>query len=136
MSSSSGATPRTTARCLDVFVIDDDPDVILYLEEFLRRSGHNVSSTSRPVEGLEALRRTRCQLLLLDMRMPEMNGLEVLKQLRSFDESLPVIMMTAFPSIESAVEAKRLGVLEYLPKPFDLANLRRLLESVARRSGA
>lgn len=115
-----------------MFVIDDDPDIIETLEEFLTREGYSPCSSTDPVSGLEELRGQTYEALLLDMRMPEMSGLEVLNELRKFDNHISVVMMTAYPAVESAIEAKRRGVIDYLRKPFELGDLRRILERIER----
>ncbi len=75
------------------------------------------------VEGIELLRRKNYALLFLDIKMPKLNGLEALKQIRQLKPAMPVILVTGYQSAEIAQEALSLGAFDYIPKPFDSAQI-------------
>ncbi len=106
---------RTKARIL---IVDDEPAMLEACEETLRYHGYDVSLRDTPDSGIAAVREQTFDLMLLDLKMPDKDGLEVLEELRSIDENLVKIMVTAFPTISTAVEAVKQGAFDYLPKPF------------------
>jgi len=103
-----------------VWVIDDDRSIRWVLERALQRAGMEVSCFSSAEGILERITRERPQALISDIRMPGMDGLELLGQLKERYPELPVIIMTAHSDLDSAVSAFHGGAFEYLPKPFDL----------------
>jgi two-component system response regulator AtoC len=109
-----------------ILLIDDDPGVLFTLEEILISRGHQVTSHRSGREALAQLEGV--EAVVVDLQMPEMDGLAVLRLVRERDESLPVIMLTAHGSERVAVEAMRNGASDYLPKPFDVQELMRVLE--------
>ncbi len=119
----------------EVWVVDDDDSIRWVLEQAIRQEGLRVRSFSTADEALEALRQQQPDVLLTDIRMPGMDGLQMMEQVHHLAPQLPVIVMTAHTDLDSAVSAYHRGAFEYLPKPFDidetLATLRRALESRA-----
>ncbi|MCA9729809.1 MAG: sigma-54-dependent Fis family transcriptional regulator, partial [Candidatus Eisenbacteria bacterium] len=102
----------------NVLVVDDEPLLRDFLEETLRRAGHRVTLASGGREGLERLAESPPDLVLLDIRMKGSDGLDLLPEFRSRAPQAPVIMMTGHGTVESAVQAMRLGAFDYLTKPF------------------
>ncbi|MBN1478099.1 sigma-54-dependent Fis family transcriptional regulator [Candidatus Sumerlaeota bacterium] len=100
-----------------VMIVDDEPAMRLALREVMRPRWEVVEAADG-AEALRALQRTRIDLILTDVRMPEVSGLQLLERLREVPEAPPVIVMTAFATIEDAVEAMRMGAVDYLMKPF------------------
>jgi DNA-binding NtrC family response regulator len=100
-----------------IMIVDDEPAMRLALREVLRPRWQ-VIEASDGAEALRALRRSRVDLILTDVRMPEVSGLQMLERLREEPQAPPVIVMTAFATIEDAVEAMRMGAVDYLMKPF------------------
>ncbi len=115
-----------------VLVIDDEEIVREALEAVLVTEGYRVVSAATAGQGLEALASRSFDAVLLDLMLPDRNGLDVLDDIRRVDDELPVIMITAFGTIESAVAATKQGAFHYFPKPFKndevLAVLRNALE--------
>jgi CheY-like chemotaxis protein len=111
----------------DVLVIDDHPQSVEPVVRMLRRDGCEASCVESAAAALTALAAKRPRLVLLDIAMPEMDGIELLKQLRRRPETkhLPVVMLTADPL--RAGEAMQLGALDYIVKPVDLPALRKRL---------
>ncbi len=103
-----------------VWVIDDDRSIRWVLERALRQEQMDVTSFSNGVGVIDALARDRPDVILCDIRMPGINGLDLLAQIRGRYPQLPVIIMTAHSDLDSAVSALHGGAFEYLPKPFDI----------------
>lgn len=106
-----------------VLIIDDDDDLRSNLREVLRRQGHQVETASSGEAAIEKAAKTRFDLVLVDLIMPGMNGLEVLGELKKISPKSKIIMMTAFATIDNAVEAMKKGASDYLSKPFKIEDL-------------
>lgn len=124
--------PPRKLPCISVCILDDDPAFAQSLEDAIRHFGHSAVTTTDPAKALDAIRRKRCQLALADIRMPAMGGFEFLTAAQGCDASVPIVLMTGFYSIDSAIEAIKLGAHDYLQKPFNLTRLRSLLDAVAQ----
>ena len=108
-----------------ILVCDDDKAVSNFLGRFLKKEGYiQVDIALSGEEALEKITKDRHQLVLLDIRLPGMDGLQVLKRIKEIDNNITVIMITGFVDIESADQAKKLGAYDYIVKPFDLAYLK------------
>lgn len=103
-----------------IWVIDDDRSIRWVLEKALKQADIQVKSFEEAAPALKALSREQPDALVTDIRMPGMNGLELLDTLRTSHPDLPVIIMTAHSDLDSAVSAYQGGAFEYLPKPFDV----------------
>jgi len=112
------------SQTIDIVVIDDNPRSLELLSTALRRPDAAVHTALNPEQGLELVRKLRPRLVITDLVMPGMNGLEVLQQVTSFDPLIDVILMTAHYTTETAVAAIRHGAADYLEKPVKLAVLR------------
>ena len=125
---------------LSLVAIDDNPGNLELLSSALKQEGLRILTAEDPEQGLELVRRERPQIVLTDLVMPKLNGLEVLERVMEFDASIDVILMTAHYSTESAVEAIRKGATDYLNKPVSIAMLRerigRLLADARERERA
>ena len=115
-----------------ILVVDDEPDMVENLVRLLRREGYRCVSAVEAKKGLELLEAHRPDLLLTDLKMPEMDGMELLRRAHAVDPALPVIMITAFSTIESAVAAIKAGAFDYLPKNFSADQLRVSVERALR----
>jgi two-component system, OmpR family, response regulator len=120
---------------LRVLVVDDDEDICLYLREFLTREGFKVTTVSKPADALVEIRQGRHQLVLLDVRLPGVDGVDLLRQLRAIDSDICVIVMTGYPSVQTAVDSMKAAAFDYLQKPFDLQELRLVMERAIREKG-
>ncbi|MBP2673418.1 MAG: two component, sigma54 specific, transcriptional regulator, Fis family [Deltaproteobacteria bacterium] len=107
-----------------VLVIDDNEDIRVLLAEFLGSNGFEVVEAKDGEAGLEALRRQKFDLFLVDLVMPGKGGMEVLQEAKELPNAVPSIVITGNGSIESAVDAIRLGAFDYIEKPFNLEALR------------
>ncbi|QDP20419.1 response regulator transcription factor [Sphingomonas xanthus] len=102
-----------------VYVVDDNIDMCLSLKALLEACEFEVDTFNSPTLFLEAIERLEPGVVLLDLRMPEMSGLEVLAQMNGFVERFPVIFITAHGEIDVAVKAIKMGAKDFLQKPFD-----------------
>jgi len=107
-----------------ILVIDDEQNIRRMLIRVLSPEGFIVKEAVNGLEALKRLQEENFSLVLLDLRMPVLNGIATLKKIRENDLNLPVIMMSAYGSISEAVKAMKLGALDYLIKPFDIEELK------------
>ena len=119
-----------------IWIVDDDPSIRFVLEKALAREQLAVRSFASIREVLTALESDEPQVLVSDIRMPGGSGLELLTKVKERHPGLPVIIMTAYSDLDSAVSSFQGGAFEYLPKPFDLTKavelIRRALEESLR----
>lgn len=116
-----------------VLVVDDDKDIREFLEDRLRGLGYDVRTESDGLRALEVVRSGRFDGMILDIGLPSLDGVEVLKRMRQIGERTPVIMVTASGAKESAVSTISCGAQAYLLKPFEAEELRRTVESCFRK---
>src|SRR5438876_2134882 len=116
-----------------ILVVDDESAILRLLREALTQWGYQVTSASSAAEALQALRGDMFDAVITDIRMPDMNGLELLKEIKRHDESVEVVVMTGYPTIASAVEALKVGAFDYLSKPLLLDELRHLMARMTER---
>jgi DNA-binding NtrC family response regulator len=106
-----------------ILVVDDEPDMVENCTRILRRAGYRVLATTEPERALALVESDRPDVLLTDLKMPGLDGMELMRRAHEIDPALPVIMITAFGSIESAVAAIKAGAFDYLPKNFSVEDL-------------
>src|SRR5947209_8708819 len=112
----------------NLLLIDDDPDLLPdQMRQVFPAPAHRVEIAPTGREGLERARDGRPDVILLDLRLPDQSGLDVLKQLHRIDARIPVVLVTVVRSADSAIEAMRQGAYDYLLKPLDLQKLDRVL---------
>jgi two-component system, NtrC family, response regulator HydG len=116
-----------------VLIVDDEPDMVDNCARILRRAGHHCSTTTDPHRALTLLESARPDLLLTDLKMPEIDGLALLRRAHELDPTLPVIVITAFATIESAVAAVKGGAFDYLPKTFSVDQLTIVVDRALRQ---
>jgi two-component system response regulator MprA len=106
-----------------ILVVDDEPEVRQLMEHFLTECGYEVRIAENGRLALAALDTFMADVVLLDMHMPEMDGLETLKRLAARSPSLPVIMVTVNDDVETTTHLLQMGAADYVPKPFNLEYL-------------
>ncbi|MBU6480236.1 MAG: response regulator [Nitrospirae bacterium] len=121
LGSASAEAPR-------ILVVDDDPDIRQLLQDRLRGNGYRVQSAVDGVGALEAVRAETFEGMILDIGIPSMDGMDVLRQIRRWDQQIPIVMVTASGSKELAVHAISVGAQAYLLKPFDVDELQRVAD--------
>ena len=107
----------------NILIIDDDDKLRKSFEKLLSEEGYSVQSAPSGEAGLEMIPEKCPDLVILDMRLPGMNGFETFKAIHEIDPKLPVIIMTAYGTTETAIEATKLGAFDYLLKPFDIPDM-------------
>ena len=117
-----------------IWIVDDDQSIRFVLEKALAREQLPVRSFSNPREVLAALDDDEPQVLVSDIRMPGMSGIELLSKVKDRLPALPVIVMTAYSDLDSAVSAFQGGAFEYLPKPFDVPKAVELIRRAVQES--
>jgi DNA-binding NtrC family response regulator len=132
MSAASGNMPS-----MRLVAIDDDPKNLKFVNFILASAGLEIHTASDPQAGLELIHRLRPQIVLMDLVMPGVQGMELLEKIVEFDPGIDVILMTGYYSTESAVEAIQKGAADYFPKPFSPEKLRQriglIVEDAKRR---
>ncbi len=116
-----------------VLIVDDEPDMLENYARILGRVGYQCFTTAEPRKALALLEEERPDLLITDLKMPGMDGMALLKRAHELDPTLPVIVITAFATIESAVAAVKEGATDYLPKNFSVEHLRVAVERALRQ---
>jgi len=106
-----------------ILVVDDEPDVCEMLEKFLTIKGYEVSTALSGEEALTLVKKEKPHIILLDIRMPEMDGLECLERIKEIDQDIGVIMITAIKQEEVGKKAMELGAYDYITKPLSLQYL-------------
>ena len=101
-----------------ILLVDDEKNYRIVLTRLLEAAGHRVSAVENPFAALELLQREDVALILSDLRMPKMDGMEFFQAVREQHEQLPFIILTAFATVETALQAIKSGAFDYLTKPF------------------
>jgi two-component system nitrogen regulation response regulator GlnG len=117
-----------------LLIIDDEPNVLYSLQEGLQSDELTVWTASTAKQGIDLVRQRRPDVVLLDVRLPDLSGLDAFDQIRRLDPRLPVIIITAFAATETAIEAMKRGAFEYLLKPVDFDQLSELLSRAVELS--
>jgi DNA-binding response OmpR family regulator len=118
-----------------VLIVDDEPNVRLMFRTALQGAGYETTEAGDGEAALEALGRTPADVVLLDLRMPGMDGMETLRRMRDAGDETPVVIITAHGSIPDAVAAMRLGAIDFLGKPITPERLRAVVADVTTRHG-
>lgn len=116
-----------------ILVVDDDAQMTMALKEAIKRANYEVEVFQRPKEALKRLKEDTFDLVVTDMKMPEMDGLSFIRSLRGEGINIPVLVITGFATVENAVECMKLGAADYLMKPFSFKTLK---DTIDRLIGA
>ncbi len=119
-----------------VVITDDEAAILELMTKFCRGQGHDAYPCQTAAQGLAAVREQKPELLIVDLRLGETDGMDVIKQCRQESPGTAIIMITGHGSVETAVEAMRLGAYDYLTKPFELPDLKRTMEQALGSKGA
>jgi two-component system response regulator AtoC len=111
-----------------ILIVDDDEVMRESLSDVLRKRGYEIFVARSGHEAVAAVKKNIVDLILLDVRLPDLDGLEVLKKVKEFDTEILVIMMTAYSDVQTAVSAMKTGAYHYINKPFELEELKLLIE--------
>ncbi|ADG83751.1 response regulator [Thermincola potens] len=119
---------------VELLVVDDQMGVRRLLFEAFRQDDYNVELAGSGLEAIDKIKQKKPDVILMDMKMPGMNGLETLKEIKKLDFNPNIIMMTAYGEVDIVSEAMNLGVKEYVTKPFDINELREMVKKVVENS--
>jgi DNA-binding NtrC family response regulator len=120
---------------LNILVVDDDQDVCEYLDDFLRSEGFGVKVMGDPTAVLSELKQDDYHVVVLDLMMPKLNGIDLLSQIRQTDDDIAVIILTGYPSLETATSSIEHNVSAYIRKPFSINEFREALHRIAKQKG-
>jgi len=119
--------------CAKILVVDDDPEIVAVLAELLKKEGHQVTACAGGGAAISAGRDEKFDVVLADIRLPDMDGLAVLRAFQEASPETAVIVMTAFGTVETAIRAIKAGAYDYIPKPFKLDEVRIVVQRALER---
>ena len=123
-----------------ILIVDDEPRILLLMKSLLKANGFDVETAKDGPAALEFIKGGEIQIVVTDLRMTPMDGMSLFKEIRAYNPSIPVILLTAYASVETAIEAMKSGIFDYLTKPFKvdemLACLKRAEEKLAKNTVA
>jgi len=122
-------------QTIKILIIDDDREICEYMELLLEQNGYEVQTETDPRAGIELLKQEQFHVVVLDIMMPEINGMEALEQIRSYDSDIAIIIFTGYPSIDTARTSMQYDVSDYIKKPFDVDEFTDSLERILREKG-
>lgn len=122
-------------QTIKILIIDDDREICEYMELLLEQNGYEVQTETDPREGIELLRDEEFHVVVLDIMMPEVNGMEALEEIRNFDSDIAIIIFTGYPSVDTARTSLQYDVSDYIKKPFDVDEFTDSLERILREKG-
>src|SRR5919206_3408942 len=117
----------------NLLIVDDEPGMRQLLSHVFGRESHSVRAAENGAKALELLKREPADLIVSDVKMPDMNGIELLRRVREFLPDAGVVMMTAFATVETAREAFKLGADDFIQKPFDVDEMKLIVEKALER---
>jgi len=112
-----------------ILIIDDEPSLLKSLIKTLEKKGYDVIAFEDPLLAIEHLKEEKIDLIISDLKIPKMDGIQLLHHVKTSYPNTPVILITAFATIDTAVMAVRWGAFGYLQKPFDIHKVREIVES-------
>jgi len=122
---------------IKILIVDDEQEIVVALEEFLRLEGYEVYSTTSSLEALEMIKKQKYHIVLADIKMPKMDGIEFLIQVKQYDALTQVIMMTGYSTMDKTMRCLEAGANDYILKPFkdlsQVADMIKLSEDKLKR---
>lgn len=124
---------KANAETISTLVVDDEMDIREGSERILRRMGFTVYKASRGDEALDALKKEDIAIVFLDLKMPGMDGMEVLQHIHEMDRDILVIVITGYATVETAIQAMKRGAYDFIPKPFEPDQMRMVVRRAAEK---
>lgn len=124
-----------TSQTIRVLVVDDEPDICEYMTLLLTQSGYQVVALTNPLEVIDTLKADTFHIVILDLMMPKLNGIELLDQIRRIDTDIAIVIFTGYPSVDTAVQSLKHNVSDYIKKPFDVQEFTETIERILRSRG-
>ena len=118
-----------------ILIVDDDKAICDFMQSLLEKDGFVVKTLSDPTLVEDEVRQGDYHVLILDLMMPKLDGIEVLKKVRSIDSDIAVVIFTAHPNLDSAVASMKLDAVDYIKKPFNVDEFREVLARVMKKKG-
>lgn len=118
-----------------VLVVDDDKAILEYMRTLLSKDGFEVKTMDSPEAVVEEVKVGGYHLIVLDLMMPHMDGVEVLKRIRKIDDDVAVVIYTGYPTLDTAVQSMKLEAVDYLKKPFNPEEFRAVVDKVMEKKG-
>ncbi len=118
-----------------ILIVDDDKAICEYMQTLLEKDGFDVTTQSDPTVVEDEVKRGSFHVVILDLMMPKLDGIEVLKRIRTFDNDLAVIIFTAHPNLDTAVASMKLDAVDYIKKPFNVDEFRDVIARVMKKKG-
>lgn len=115
-----------------ILIVDDQFGIRILLNEVLQREGYETFQAANGMQALEIVKQHSPDLVLLDMKIPGMDGIEILKRMKQLKEEIRVIIMTAYGELDMIQKAKDLGALTHFSKPFDIEDIKRAVKEVVK----
>jgi len=107
-----------------ILLIDDNVNVLTVISDILKYSGFRVKTANTPQEALKLVSKESPDLVLIDLRMPDLDGIQLMYSIKERNPKIPVVIYSGYPSVETAKKAIKGGALDYIPKPFDVNELK------------
>jgi len=120
---------------LRILVVDDERANCEVIQTVLERDGYEVKTLTDPLLAEDEVRSGGYHLIILDVMMPKLDGIELLKRLRKIDNDIAVVMFTGYPNLESAIAAMKLDAVDYIKKPFEVDEFREVISRVMQKKG-
>jgi len=118
-----------------ILIVDDDKAICEYMQTLLERDGYAVKTLSDPTTIDDEVKNGGYHLIILDLMMPKLDGIEVLRRIRKLDTDIAVVIFTGYPNLESAVASMKLDAVDYIKKPFNVDEFREVLARVMKKKG-
>ena len=118
-----------------ILIVDDDKEIRDFMQSLLEKDGFVVKTLGDPLLVEDEIRQGDYHVMILDLMMPKMDGIEVLKKIRAIDSDIAVIIFTAHPNLDSAVASMKLDAVDYIKKPFNVDEFREVLTRVMKKKG-
>ena len=131
----SASTPELQMPAVKILICDDDRAICEYMQTLLERDGYAVKTISDPTTIEDEVKNGGYHLIILDLMMPKMDGIEALKKIRKIDTDVAVVIFTGYPNLETAVASMKLDAVDYIKKPFNADEFREVLSRVMLKKG-
>lgn len=120
---------------VNILIVDDDEDICEYMRTMLEATGYKVSTLSDPMVVVDRLRTEDFHLLIIDLMMPDLDGIALIERIRKVDSDVAIIVFTGYASVETAVDALKLNVSDYVRKPFEIEAFREKISEILKKKG-
>jgi DNA-binding NtrC family response regulator len=120
---------------VQILIVDDNKAICDYMQTLLEKDGFSVKTMSDPTTVEEEVRQGSYHVIILDLMMPKLDGIEVLRRIRAIDSDVAVVIFTAHPNLDTAVASMKLDAVDYIKKPFNVDEFREVLARVMKKKG-